>query len=281
MKKTLLIFSISIAIITLMSAFEIYYTSGCPYHSGSPADGLNCGTCHTGGTITPSVTISSVPSFIFGNKYIPGTTYTISVSGSGYTLYGFDLEILNSQSSIANSVLDFGTINSITPAETVNTPTPGWTYSDIMHTAPKSGSFTVLWTAPASGIGYLYCALLGINNNGSTSGDKSCVTSMTLIPSTTNSVLENSENDKSINLSVFPNPCTEIINLYYNLFEKADVHIELFNLLGAKVLDIKDEKQEKGQQEVHYNIPLNLAKGSYFIKTTIYNHIKMTKIILS
>jgi hypothetical protein len=280
MKKSLIIFLVSVITITLMSAFSIYYTSGCPYHSGSPADGLTCASCHAGGAITPSVTISSIPAMGIENKYIPGTTYTLSIAGSGYAFYGFDLEILNSQSSNASTALDFGTITSITPDEAVNTPLPGFTYSDIMHTSPKSGSFTAVWTAPSSGTGYLYCALLGINNNGNTSGDKCCITSMTLSPSTTSSISEHIETDDLINISVYPNPSIEKITISYNLKQASTLNIELLNDVGAKVADIINEKQNQGKQEINFIFPRHLQQGIYFIKIDMNKNSTIKKITL-
>lgn len=270
----------AIVIITTMSAFQIYYSSGCQYHSGSPADGLTCNNCHIGGTITPSITISSTPSFGAGDTYSPGTTYTISVLGAGYSLYGFDLEILNSQSTIASSVLDFGTLAIPPSGETINTPAPGYTYSDIMHTAPRSSAFTVIWTAPASGTGYLYCALLGVNNNGATSGDKGNTKTMTLTSATANGIFESSEKDHISGLAIYPNPCINVINLAYTLKVSAFVHIELFNIDGAKVSDIIGENQDAGQQEIHFDIPSTSPKGTYVVKINLNDKSISKKVII-
>jgi hypothetical protein len=280
MKNKGLLSIIAIVIITTMSAFQIYYSSGCQYHTGSPADGLTCNNCHLGGTITPSITISAIPAFGAGDTYLPGTTYTISVLGSGYSLYGFDLEILNSQSSIASSVLDFGTLAFPPIGETINTPAPGYTYSDIMHTAPRSTAFTVVWTAPASGTGYLYCALLGVNNNGATSGDKGNTKTMTLTSATANGIIESSENGNVSDLAIYPNPCIKTINLAYNLKESAFVHIELFNTDGAKVADIADKNQDAGYQEIHFDIPSIVSKGIYIIKMNLNDKSISKKVII-
>jgi hypothetical protein len=268
-------------IITFLSAFEIYYTNGCPYHSGSPADGLSCASCHIGGTNTPSVTISSIPSFGVGNTYVPGTTYTISVMGQGYSLFGFDLEILDSPSNISNSVFDFGTITSISPDETVNTPSMGmgYTYSDIMHTAPKSSPFTFEWTAPSNGIGYLYCALLGINNNGSTSGDKSCVTSMTLNPISSTDINELKDDLNALDISIYPNPCFDFLNITYKVEAAKTVDIELLNFSGIKLLDIYHGENINGQQNIQYPISQYISKGTYTLKINIDNHFLTRKVI--
>lgn len=280
MKKKVIIFFSLTLIVTLLSAFEVLYTSGCPYHTGSPADGLTCNSCHSGGVITPTISITTNPAFISGNLYCPGTTYTISVSGFGYALYGFDLEILNSQSSIASSVLDFGNLNTISPTEIINSPTPGWTYSDIMHTTPKSGSFNFEWTAPLSGFGYLYCALLGVNNNGSTSGDHASFINMTLSPAVINTISEGLVNDSILNLSIFPNPCLDVISLDYYLQSATTVQIRLFDLNGIEAYEFLKKEQQKGQYKFRFNIPDHLLKGLYSIKMDAFNKVKTKKILL-
>ncbi len=280
MKKKLLIFFSSTLIVVLLSAFEVYYTNGCPYHTGSPADGLTCNSCHYGGVITPTISINVLPAFAPGNMYNPGTTYTISVSGIGYTFYGFDVEIINSQSSIASSVLDFGIMNSISPSETINSPLPGWTYSDIMHTAPKSSSFNFEWTAPLSGVGYLYCALLGVNYNGSTSGDHASFINMTLSPAVTNDVSEVLANDSILNVSIFPNPCSESINIDYYLKSATTVQIRLFDLNGIEVYEFLNIEQQMGQHKLKFNIPHYLLKGLYFMKMNVFSKVKTKKILL-
>ena len=280
MKSKGILSIIAIVVITTMSAFQIYYSSGCQYHTGSPADGLTCNNCHLGGTITPSITISATPAFGTGDTYLPGTTYTISVLGTGYSLYGFDLEILNSQSSIASSVLDFGALAIPPLGETINTPAPGYTYSDIMHTSPRSSAFTVIWTAPASGTGYLFCALLGVNNNGATSGDKGNTKTITLTSATANGIAESSENDNGIDLAIYPNPCIKTIDLTYNLKKSTFIHVELFNLDGAKVSDIIGENQDAGQHEIHFYIPSTASKGTYVIRIDLNDKSSYKKVII-
>jgi len=279
-KRVILFFSLSL-IVLLLSAFEVLYTSGCPYHTGSPADGLTCNACHSGGLITPTISITTNPVLFSGNLYSPGTTYTISVSGNGYPFYGFDFEILNSQSSLASSVLDFGNLNTISPSETINSPAPGWTYSDIMHSAPKASSFNFIWTAPLSGTGYLYCALLGVNNNGSTSGDHPAFKTMTLSPVMATSISEKNASDSLINFSIFPNPCIDHITINYNINSKANIQIALFDNNGSKVLDIINEEKNKGIYELKFNIPFNLSKGLYFLKMEANGIVKSEKLFLN
>jgi hypothetical protein len=276
-KKTSILFLGCFLLITFLSAFTVYYTSGCANHSGSPADGFACNRCHYGGAVSPSVTIISNPAFSAGNLYIPDQTYTLSVVGMGYSYYGFDLEILNSNSSVTNSVSDFGTMDNATSDEFINLPSGNIPYSDIMHTTPKMGAFTFTWKAPAAGIGYLYCALLGVNNNGATSGDSYCETSFTLTPNLNAGIKEHNINP--FNLQTYPNPCSDFINISYTLTQDEHVKMEFVNDLGIHQISIYNENQEKGNHTLHYNLPKTLIKGKLYLKATIGSQI-ISKIIL-
>lgn len=274
MKKTVFISSISVVIVTTLTAFGVYNSNGYSGATGSPADGGaagSCSGCHSGGATTPGVSITASPAFAPGNKYTPGITYTISVLGSGYVRYGFDLEILNSQSATATTVGDFGIFVTTAAGEALNAPVAAYPYSDVMHTTPRVGAFTVVWTAPASGTGYLYCALLGVNFTGSTSGDKVSLQTMTLTPTTATGISESLEDNSILNTSLFPNPCKESFNLTYVVEESTFVCVELFNFVGAKVADIINEKQESGKKEIHFDLPSNLTRGIYFVKFNMNN----------
>ncbi|MGZ3900773.1 MAG: choice-of-anchor V domain-containing protein [Bacteroidia bacterium] len=283
MKKSVLISSLSVVAITLLSAFDIVNSNGYSGGTGAPADGGvagSCAGCHSGGASVPVVTISSVPALAAGNKYTPGTTYTFSILGSGYTKYGFDFEILNSQSSTPTSVNDFGTFGPAPSGEAKNNPIPSYPYTDIMHTTPRATAFTVVWTAPASGTGYLYCAVLGANMNGATSGDKVSLNSMTLTPAVASGIAKTDAENNALNLSIYPNPCTEKINLSYQLATSATVKADLFNISGSKVAEIFNSKQEPGSQEINFIIPSEMPKGNYFLKMEINDKIITKKIMI-
>jgi hypothetical protein len=279
--KRVILFSVSTITISLLFAFRIYYSRGCAYHSGSPADGLTCASCHSGGIITPSISITFVPSIGSDNTYIPGTTYTIYVTGQGYNLFGFDLEILNSTSPVASNVSDFGTIKSISSNETINSFNLGIrTYSDIMHTAPNANPFKLEWTAPNGGTGYLYCALLGINNSGNSSGDKVALTTMTLNPSISTEIEELKNHINEEVLSVYPNPCSEVMNITYKVEGTKLVNVELFNFSGKKLLDIYHGENVGCKKNIQYLIPTSLPKGTYLIKLSIDKQQLMTRKVI-
>ncbi len=275
MKRNFYIIIFSFLIVSFLSAFQIYYSSGCAYHSGSPADGLNCGNCHAGGLITPSITLIFTPTLGFGNTYNPNTTYTISVLGSGYIKYGFDLEILNSNSSIASSVTDFGIIQTNQSDEYINTPTTGYTYSDITHSASNSTGFDFIWTAPSTGTGYLYCALLGVDNHGNTSGDKVNTKNIILSNAQTNSITESIDD---LVIKTFPNPVIEKVVVNYSLLTNTKVLIQLYNSKAQQIQSLINQNQQ-GEQELLIDLPHHIISEIYYLKIQLGNRVITKKIV--
>jgi hypothetical protein len=240
------------------------YSYGVQEATNSPYDGYNCSSCHSGG-IAPTVSLSAHPAFGAGNTYIPNTTYTITLKATGNVTYGFDMEILNSQS--ATSVGDFGTFVSCPSNETINPPPGAGAPSDVMHNTPiSSGIMTLVWKAPASGTGYIYYAVLGANGNNNQSGDKVKNGSMTLIDSPTG--IE-ANFLSTANLSVFPNPATDNVRVTYTLSERGQVSVKLYNLRGELVADMLNENQNPGMQAMDLRLPANLAKGMYMVRLSV------------
>jgi hypothetical protein len=172
MRKTIILLCTSLLGVIVASSFVVVYSSGVSGYSGSPKDGgRTCASCHSGGSATPVASITASPAFGgTGNNlsYVPGTTYTISVTqtSSGYPDFGFDLEILNSNTT---SGTDAGSFHALTNC-TVNSTGP----TNITHTGriPTNTHATFTWIAPPGGTAYLYATVNGVNGDGGTGGDR-------------------------------------------------------------------------------------------------------------
>lgn len=281
MNKKIFLPIVSGAAILVLSASTVINSSGVANWSGSPVDGGpgsggTCAACHSGGSATPTSVVTASPAFGgTGNNltYVAGTSYTITVTpGGGYARYGFNCEIINSTGTTAGStVADFGTLGAAIGSNTqmtsaaTNSPYP----SCAVHTGSSTTTaFKFKWTAPASGTGYLYADVLGVNNNGSTSGDKvSAVTSYTLTKTTGAGIDAHAQNANE--LSLFPNPATDNVRITYILRERGAVSVKLFNLNGELVADLLNETQEVGIQSNDARLPSGLAKGLYMVKLTV------------
>ncbi|KPK83920.1 MAG: hypothetical protein AMS27_11470 [Bacteroides sp. SM23_62_1] len=84
------------------------------------------------------------------------------------------------------------------------------------------------------------------------------------------------------NFNVYPNPFRQETRLSYNLNEVANVKIEIFNLLGARVADIVNERQLPG--EFTYNLTeadIGSTEGIYYIRFTVDGQSMVRKLIMA
>ncbi len=84
---------------------------------------------------------------------------------------------------------------------------------------------------------------------------------------------------EEINLSVFPNPTADWVNIEYVLKENADVNISVCNLLGQEVLIVSDNTQNTGSHQIDVNLS-DLPKGTYFVKITIDNQVATHQVLV-
>ena len=259
--------------IVLASGFTVVQGVGIGFYTGSPIDGQSCGTaqagCHHGGTATATATITASPAFGGSGTnltYVAGQTYTLTVSSTSYTVFGFDVEVLNSNSTSSASNVGLLAVLSSNTKKQHGSPT------NITHNTPiavgSTGKFT--WTAPpASGdsTAYFYAAINLDNGDGAVTGDANINLSYTLTQAAAG--IETYENIDA-NLSVFPNPTTDNVRITYTLVKQGSVSIKLFNLNGELVADLLNETQQGvGLQKADVSLPSGIAKGLYMVKLSI------------
>jgi hypothetical protein len=260
-----------------ISAFTLVNNNGGQtFETGSPFDGGNCSGCHGGGSATCTPTFTASPAFGSGNTYIPNATYTISVGETGYPDFGFDLEIINSNSSTAACV-DIGTFSTavsgcqIIPSS--GNPT-NVTQTSRVATASKA-SFK--WKAPATGACYVYMCMNGVNGNGSTNGDKPTNFAVILNPSPAGI---NSPVAIDSHLSFYPNPATDMLNLSYSLDKRSTVSIQIFDLAGKQVANLFNETLEAGEQKYVAHLPSDMAKGTYMLNLIVDGQPTVKKLMI-
>ena len=281
MKKSIILSAIIGVSMIVASGFTVVYSAGTADWSGSPVDGgtvggtcSNSGSCHHGGSTVPTLAVSTSPAFGgSGNNltYIPGTTYNITITASGsYPSYGFNCEIINSQSATTSSVAMFGAFGAAISSNckifplTSTTPYPPCASHSQRSTTP----WTFTWTAPTSGTGYIYADVNGVNDDGTVGGDHvSAVTAITLTPASSAGVASHTE--KVNGLSIFPNPATDNVRLTYTLKERGMVSVKLYSINGELVADLLNETQDVGMQNTNANLPAGLAKGLYMVKLIV------------
>ncbi len=73
-------------------------------------------------------------------------------------------------------------------------------------------------------------------------------------------------NSDDLGLSIFPNPAKDNISLNYSLTGSADVVIDVYNIIGAKVLSLSRPNQGPGSHNEQIAFNNKLSSGIYFVK---------------
>lgn len=265
MKKRMLLFTLlaGMGYLSLSS-----YSSGPAYfglnRTGSQNSATTCGGggCHGGISTATSVSIAVDSSSVAISKYVPGHTYSVTITGhntSSLPKFGYQFSVV---SGIGASQVQAGSCAA--PSGSHNA-TLG-TISILEHSSPLSGSagtYTVSfnWTAPAAGTGnvIMYCNLNAVDGlGGPDAADKNNVTSLTL--GETTAVPELSQD---IAITAYPNPATSQFTLKMGN-ATGDYTINIYDMSGRVV----------ASQIIHAssnttNVPVNCAnwpKGYYGVQ---------------
>lgn len=181
MKKAIL-FGSALSLMLVGMSFEsiervekVYNRTAAPAgHSGSPNDGKNCTACHLG---TSEAKTNIITSDIPANGYVPGSTYTITVTlnNTGTTRFGFQLSPQNNAGAM------LGTWGPNT-TETQVIASKYATHKLIGTNGTDMKTWNLQWTAPAAGTGDVtfYGAFNISNADNNTTGDKIWTSSMTV-----------------------------------------------------------------------------------------------------
>lgn len=212
-------------------AFLVLYS----FNGGSPGGktgslgdgGDNCTSCHQS---TAQNAADWITTDIPESGYVPGETYTITAKGThdGVGRFGFELTAENEDG------IKKGTF-AVTDTERTKAIGSG---SSITHTAGgttpsgNSATWTMSWTAPASGSGEVNfnAAFNAANGNGSSDPGDIIYLSMSSVDE--NLFTSVGEDYLADQISMYPNPARNMVNL--NLPEGAKFH--LVNLMGQVLL---------------------------------------------
>ena len=77
----------------------------------------------------------------------------------------------------------------------------------------------------------------------------------------------------------YPNPFNPTTMIKYSIPADQQVSLNIYNLLGQKVMTLVNEVQKTGQHEVNFNAS-NLASGVYFYKLEAGSLSSIKKMIL-
>lgn len=213
-------------------------------YTNSPGDGKNCSHC-MGGTavaVTDWIT-SNIP--VTG--YVPGSTYTITVTATGSGNKGFQV---SPQDAAGNLI---GTLTAGTGSKLVGS-NKYVTHSSAQSASPTSWSFN--WTAPSAGIG-------DVTFYGSVAVGKTNTKTTTLTVSQSTVGIS----DLSvIRMQAWPNPSTGPVNVAFRNPSEGRILLELFDMTGSRVATLMDEVRPAG--EIRTEVRVNERSGQYLLRLT-------------
>lgn len=271
-----------IVVLTVLSAI-LFYSFMPPQpimwgHTGSPGEG-NCTDCH-GSYILNShngnVLISTQP-LLTNNHYIPGQTYTISVTvtQNGDSLYAFDFEAVDSLGNDAGTLIVTDSIHTKTIIYSVNGRKN--MFFNSLGNNYNYYTFKFNWTAPVNGRVSFYADGLVSNINGMTTGDYVYSDSIVNITPSSQSGILNFLLDKE--LIVYPNPTRDyfIIKNTSNTFLYSDT-VDLIDGTGKHIFVSRSKTNVSNGNEVKYFLPQNMSNGIYYLKiNSNYKKIEIVK----
>ena len=253
-------------------------TGGPAGHSGDPAGGnktCNTAGCHIG--VTPIAANGLITSNIPASGYIPGSTYTVtaSITRPGHTKFGFQVTPQNATGTILGTLI----------ATSTQTQLNGINNSYITHNSSgTSGSgaktWTFNWTAPSAGSGNVkfYAAFNASNSNNSSSGDTIFTSSLTIPENLSTGINSISRNES--NLSVYPNPVKDKINITFSTIENQDIEVILSDIMGKVSEKLYSGKTTNTTFNYSIDIEGKYPSGIYLLKIKEGNKLNVKKVII-
>jgi hypothetical protein len=181
-----LIITLTSLLVVLVIETALAHKAGEAGATGSPGEPTCANpTCHDTYAVNSGTGSTTITSNIPSTGYVPGTTYsvTVTVSQTGVTLFGFGFEALNSSNTNAGTI-------AVTSSSTMQLQNASNGRVNIVHRqggGAGSGikAFTFNWTAPSANIGNVtfYAAGNASNSSNTDSGDRIYTTSV-VIPAT-------------------------------------------------------------------------------------------------
>lgn len=225
--------------------------------SGSPGDGgVTCNACHSSQGVNFNA-VANITTNIPPTGYVPGNTYSISVSvTSTSTKHGFQL----TAETPSNAKL--GTFTAGTGNQVVNAGT------GVTHTSAGTSltSWTCSWTAPSTAntpVNF-YAAVNATNANFNTSGDQVVTASRGY------EVILGNDEYKVIAFQVYPNPTSDYLKIN-NWNQYNDTEVSIVSIQGQ---EIKKMKLDNNIIDVS-----NLKSGVYFLNLTNENQTGSVKFV--
>lgn len=248
----------------------LYFTANPPaQRTGAPGE-ANCTACHAGTAQSAAGTVTVDFSDPL-NEYLPGQSYTITISVASSIKSGFQMTILDGNDDAA------GTFTAGTNTST----TTGGGRNYIRHSSSIGlTSFTFTWNAPAADMGDLtaYYAFVKADNAGGNGGDQIFIGQESISIAANAELTVYEKLSQSLDLKI--DALNKQLNLSFSTLEPSNVVLNLMDISGKLVY-----KQDLGQMgQGDYSELIDYATvskpGVYFVSLLINNYAVNQKVFL-
>lgn len=238
MKKSLII-----SALILPAVFMIFSSnsngpalSGNGIRNGGPSSDGTCGSCHSGGSGTTTINITLVEKATgipANGMYVPGTTYTVSLSGNNPNLpfFGFQLSAATASNQQGGLFANPGTNKHISTQAGLQLVEHSSNLSKTNGTYETSFD----WTAPAAGKGTItfYGIINGVNDDNQTTGDKPSAPSTLVL--TEHSATSITDHEMNADIHLYPNPVSTSLRISAEKLQSGTYHVSILNMNGQLV----------------------------------------------
>ncbi len=226
-----------LSILTLEDHESHSNTTGSPGgYTGAPSDGgATCRTCHSPGSapIRENIFTTDIPA----NGYVPGATYTVTITATeaGRSKFGFECTAQNSSAKK-------GTFSNINANQTRTISSQRITHQSTGTTGTAGTKvWTFNWKAPVAGNGEItfYAAINASNANNNDDGGDIIFTAKTSVQEAKEAGIADYISQLS-KVKLFPNPASNVINVEVPSDFGKIYSIELIDLSGKSLMKHTD-----------------------------------------
>jgi hypothetical protein len=102
--------------------------------------------------------------------------------------------------------------------------------------------------------------------------------SLLMPPDFNTSIPVNPAEKKVLNLTIYPNPTSEIMHIEFEIPNPSPVRIQVFNAMGGMVADLSDGILAKGKHQITWNAA-DLPAGLYFVRLNAGKDVAGAKLV--
>ena len=235
--------------------------------TGAPGQGT-CNNCHTtyANNSGPGVLTLNIGGGI--TQYVPGQTYTVTVTISQSSITAFDFQLTNRPASggtvaVGNFLITDASRTMLTNGNFGGSGS-GINYVEgtacgVDVTSPGNNQWTFNWKAPTNAVGNItfYLGAIAANFNNQNTGDYTYSKTLQL-----SAVTGINDLDAMIDCNLYPNPASQFASVEIEFNRAVSFEISLTNILGEKLF-LESVTESKSVQRT---IPLiKFPDGIYFI----------------